>query len=715
MAFFVVIGNSKFNCNTSWAMVKTIVFRFCVSAVIVCALSACAVAAEEGLVARWRFDEGKGKAAVDSVSGKEDAILRKFWYLPGVSRTAVKFDGFTTRIVRKASDAPRLTDAFTIEAWVVPQAYPWNWCAIVNQEKEHKAGYFFGIDDIGHVGLHLAVDGKWYECTSEETIPFMEKWSHVAGTFDEDTGITVYIDGKVAARLPVKGTLTFAADVDLEIGRNHKKTLLNPTWLVRKGVNFPTSYSFDGIIDELKIYNRALSAGEIEQTYKASKPKRKPPLRWRKLPQLPAGGDRFGAVYCRLKFYPEWDALWRVGDHPDVVVTFDEGKYKMVFWRGTNYNMPLVTENGIWVGDQSAETGAIAGCAEHMSDKQCRFAHVRIIENHDARVVVHWRYALCDVLYNIADVDKVTDWGAWADEYYYIYPDGMAIRNFFVHGIGGFSITEPTVLNQPGEKAEDNISLDAVTIANMEGKTHTFSWEPWPGGGQFAKEVPNANICIVNLKSVAKACYVYEPRSKIIPYGGGVAELRPGYSHFPTWNHWPVSQWPSDGRYAIAPDRVSSSAITSPRVPEPRTSKGSITRTGQFIMGLSDKPIEHLLVVARSWLEAPKLKILSKAYTNEGYSRAQRAYVLSKDVSGGSKALRFEIAANTESPVFNPVFVLKNWGEADTRLRIDGKKASLGKDFRTGLRHTLEGSDLIVWIKVEAAIPVKISLSPVAD
>jgi hypothetical protein len=49
------------------------------------------------LVARWRFDEGKGKAAVDSVSGKEDAILRRFWYLPGVSGTAVKFDGFTIR------------------------------------------------------------------------------------------------------------------------------------------------------------------------------------------------------------------------------------------------------------------------------------------------------------------------------------------------------------------------------------------------------------------------------------------------------------------------------------------------------------------------------------------------------------------------------------------------------------------------------------------
>jgi hypothetical protein len=717
-------------------MRKEIFFVFFLSAVMMCFFSPLILAADEGLVALWKFDEGRGRAVIDSVSGKEDAILRNFKYFPGVSGTAVKFDGFTSRIVRKAVDAPGLRDGFTVEAWVAPQAYPWNWCAIVNQEKEHKAGYFFGIDEIGHVGLHLAVNGKWYECTSEETIPFMEKWSHVAGTFDKDTGIIVYIDGKVAGSVSVnpvrnfitgdntvrkgevsngvKGTLTFADDVDLQIGRNHKKTLLNPTWLVRKGVNFPTSYSFDGLIDELKIYKRALSAHEIEQAYRVSKPKGKPAFKWRKLPELPVGGDRFGAVYCRLKFYPEWDALWRVGDHPDVVVTFDEGKYKMVFWRGTNYNMNLVTENGKWVGDQSAETGAIAGCAEHMSDKQCRFAHVRIIENHDARVVVHWRYALCDVLYNIADVDEITDWGAWADEYYYIYPDGLAIRNFFVHGISGFSITEPTVLNQPGEKAEDNISLDAVTIANMEGKIHTFSWEPWPGGGQFAKEVPNANICIVNLKSMAKACYVYEPRSKITPYGWA-AELRPEYSHFPTWNHWPVSQAPSDGRYAIAPDRVSSSAITSPRVPEPRVSKGSITRTGRFIMGLSDKPIEHLLGVARSWLQSPEVKIVGGAFSYEGYSRNERAYILSKKVSGKSEALRFEIAANGESPVFNPAFVVKEWGEADAKLRINGKKIEQGKNFRVGLRRRLGGSDLIVWINTKSTEPVTIALIPVTN
>jgi len=675
----------------------------------------CVFAADDGLAAWWRFDEGKGKAALDSTSRNEDSISGNFRYIEGVSGSAIKFDGFTTRVVRKAPDAPRLTDSFTIEAWLAPQAYPWNWCAIVNHEKDHKAGYFFGIDQVGHVGLHLAVNGKWHECTSQDTIPFMEKWSHIVGTFSKDEGITVYIDGKAAASLPVKGKLTFAADMELQIGRNHKKTLLDATALVRPGVNFPTSYSFDGVIDEVKIYNRRLTEEEVAKDYHAGKPKGPPPLKWRKLPQLPAGGDRFGAVYCRLKFCEEWDALWRVSNHPDVVVTFDEGRYKMVFWRGTNYNMNLVTENGKWVGDQSAEGGGPAGCAEHMSDKQCRFAHVRVIENHDARVVVHWRYAIVDVMYNNGAIDPDTGWGAWADEYYYIYPDGIAIRNFFVHGMSGFSVTEPTVLNSPGEKAEDNIDLAAVSLANVEGETRTYTWETWPGDdrGRFKNAVPNANICIVNLKSRFKPCYVYEPRSRITPYGWA-PELRPEYSHFPTWNHWPVSQAPSDGRYALAPDRVSSSAITSPRVPEPRTYPGSITRTGRFIMGLSDKPIEQLITVAHSWLRPPELRVVSKGFGSEGYSRDQRAFLLSKQVPGAAN-LEFGLAASEQSPVVNPAFVVKGWGEADVTLKINGQYVKRGRNFRFGRRHTLESSDLIVWLFAESVRPIRISLSPAAD
>ncbi|MHC4572633.1 MAG: LamG domain-containing protein [Planctomycetota bacterium] len=671
-------------------------------------------AADEHLAAWWKFDEGGGRTALDSISGNCDAIKGNFRHIEGVSGSGIKCDGFTTRIVREAEDAPRLADALTIEVWVAPQAYPRNWCAIVDQEREHKAGYFFGIDAFGRVALHLAIDGKWYECTSEKGISYMEKWSHIAGTFHKDRGIVPYIDGEAAGESAVRGRLTFADDTDLQIGRNHKETKMNRELLVRPRVNFPISYSFDGVIDELKIYDRALSAEQIKQAYHVAKPEGGPPLKWRKLPEVASGPSRFGAVYCKLKFYPEWDALWRVHDHPDIVVSFDEGSYKMVFWRGTNYNMNLVTEDGKWVGDQSAEEGGggTIGCCEHMSDKQCRYAHVRIIENHDARVVVHWRYALCDVLYKIARQDRLTGWGAWADEYYCIYPDGVAVRYFQVHGVNGCSITEPAALNNPGEKAEYNLHVEAVTTANTEGEIRSHSWDPWPSSGRtrapFTNALPNANISVVNFKSVSKPYYIYEAGTSIIPYGGGAKELRKEYSKFPTWNHWPTSLDPSDGHYPVVPDRVTSSAVTSPEPPMKQRPDGSVE--GRFIMGLTDKPIEQLAPLARSWLEPPKL--VSKGFRSEGYSRDQRAYVWVKETRQEVN-LDFVLAASERSPMVNPAFVIRKWGQVDALLKIDGKRIKRGRDFRSGHRHTVEGSDLIVWMRTESTNPVRISVSPV--
>ncbi|MCK4560396.1 MAG: hypothetical protein KAV45_11490 [Calditrichia bacterium] len=130
------------------------------------------------------------------------------------------------------------------------------------------------------------------------------------------------------------------------------------------------------------------------------------------LPLLPTGPqiqDDFGAYYTKLKYYPEWDKDWRVGPYADVVVRFDIAPFQFIFWRGTNYIPHWVTENNIWYNNEFTETWETIGSSEPMSDKQCRYSHVRIIENNRARVVVHWRYALNDVNYWIAWLDLKSD------------------------------------------------------------------------------------------------------------------------------------------------------------------------------------------------------------------------------------------------------------------------------------------------------------------
>jgi hypothetical protein len=667
---------------------------------------------DQGLVAWWKFDEGKGRQALDNVGHVQDKVLNNYEWVGGVSSSALKFDGFTTVVTREAQRVPRIEGNFSIEAWVAIQAYPWNWVAIVDQEKDQQAGYFFGIDSEGRLGLQLAVWGSWEECTSEVRVPLRE-WSHVAGTYDPASGIRLYVNGKSAGKLPVLGKITPAEDTGLQIGRSFK--MLPPTALVREFVKFPASYSLDGILDELKIYNRTLSPEEVASAYTANKSAAPLALAARAWPPIPEGPKRFRAAYCQLKLYPEWDALWRTGPYSDVVVRFEDEPYKYVFWRGTNFEENLVTENGIWVGDQSFESGTRYGCAEHMSDKKNLHNYITVIENTDARVVLHWRYGLVDVVGNFSNVDPLTGWGDWADEYFYIYPDGVAVRHGTIHGTDeGYSFTEPTLLLEPGKKAEDYISLDAATIANMKGESRTYSWDPTCPPYPFPDQPAGANIAELNLKSIYKPFFIYQPGTMLGPYGNP-HEARLEYSRFPTWNHWPVSQAPSDGRYALFPDRFASAAIMSPDPNKAWVEGPGSTKSTYFLFGLTKQPAGELATLARSWLQAPKLKIFGKSFTSEGYVTAQRAYVLEHGQEAKRSVLDFEIEASDDSPVVNPAFVIKGWGDVGATLKINGKAIARGKDFRWGHVYRLEGSDLVVWLRQESSRPVRVSLTPSRD
>jgi hypothetical protein len=59
----------------------------------------------------------------------------------------------------------------------------------------------------------------------------------------------------------------------------------------------------------------------------------------------------------------------------------------------------------------------------------------------------------------------------------------------------------------------------------------------------------------------------------------------------------------------------------------------------------------------------------------------------------------------------DPVFIIKSWGEEDAAIRIDGRSVAWGGNARRGHENTLEGTDLVVWMKLEADTPVRVQLS----
>ncbi|UCE40086.1 MAG: LamG domain-containing protein [Candidatus Aminicenantes bacterium] len=682
---------------------------------------------EQDLVSWWKFEHSREGKTLDSIGQIEDDITGNFKHVPGVQGNALKLDGFTTVVTREASKSPRLSGAFSIEAWIAIAAYPWNWCPVVAQEKEGEAGYFFGIGPQGEVGFHAAVNREWKNCISEARIP-LRKWTHVCAVYDTDSGIKLYVNGEISGELLVKGRITPAFDRDLLIGMNREKK--KPSHAVPPGAGtLPSWFSLDGILDEVKIFKRELSPFEVINSYSVKQPSAFPDIPPRVMPSGPPGPGRFGAYYTRLRYYEEWDALWPVSDHPDVIVQFDDSPVRVVFWRGLRYSPAWITENGLWLADQSGESGNDEGCVEHMQDIHCLYSHVRIIENTPARAVVHWRYAPVSSRNNLWTVEDRTGWAWWIDEYYTFYPDGTGIRKVLWrqpesgHELPWLQIQETSVLCHPGQNAGDVLKHEALTLLNLEGFSHTYSWPDdetvdtrerrnLPRDPSIVRDLrpDNPVIQVINMRAKAKPFVIFEPGNRPVVY---VGRVRSKVINFPAYNHWPVCQVHSDGRFVQAADRATSFSI-SYNQPRRHLGAGS-NRWVVMFYGATLGGASELLPLAKSWIRPPELKVVQGDASSSGYDISQRAYIVHCVPESHPAMMELEFLASSESPLVNACLVVKGWEEYGTEVLLEGRRLIPGRDFRIGTVRVIDGTDLLLWLKKTSTIPVRMILTKKID
>jgi len=203
----------------------------------------------------------------------------------GDPKGAFLFDG-RRRLVR-IEDSPKLDtdEAFAVSAWIRPRAYvdaagrasgilyKWYSCPWQGQPGKGDYGVFLGGD--GRLCFQVANTDKEFisdAVASESAIP-TNVWSHVAATFDQGA-MKLYINGhlarsKVSERVKVTSREEYTHDC------------------VTFGGLWDGDSSFNGAIDEVRIYNRALYRGEIRRlastklTSRAwERPERELSLRW---------------------------------------------------------------------------------------------------------------------------------------------------------------------------------------------------------------------------------------------------------------------------------------------------------------------------------------------------------------------------------------------------------------------------------------------------
>lgn len=198
----------------------------------------------------WRFDETSGLTAQDSSNyGNHGTLINgPVWTGDG----KLLFDGVDDYVEVPDSDSLDLDNDITISAWVYLNTYIEDWPKIVI--KPHSAYdepwemYCIDLSHFGRYPRFLVTDGVaggGLALAYDDTIILsLNQWYHIAGTYDGSM-ISLYLDGQ----------LLDSRSSTISIGTN--------TMPVSIGGRLGTNNSFDGQIDEVRMYNRSLTEEEV--------------------------------------------------------------------------------------------------------------------------------------------------------------------------------------------------------------------------------------------------------------------------------------------------------------------------------------------------------------------------------------------------------------------------------------------------------------------
>jgi hypothetical protein len=197
-----------------------------------------------GLVAAYGFNETSGVQVADA-SGQSNTgtISNATHTTTGKFGGALSFNGTSAWVTVADAASLKLTNGMTIEAWVNPTTGS-GWRAVVLKETSNGLAYaLYSANNAsrpeGYVHTNADIGDAGTAAVALNT------WTHLAVTFDGST-LRMFVNGVQVSSASVTGSMG-ASTGPLRIGGDS-------VW----------GEYFKGQIDEVRIYNRALSPGEIQ-------------------------------------------------------------------------------------------------------------------------------------------------------------------------------------------------------------------------------------------------------------------------------------------------------------------------------------------------------------------------------------------------------------------------------------------------------------------
>ncbi|WP_320042293.1 LamG-like jellyroll fold domain-containing protein [uncultured Desulfobacter sp.] len=205
---------------------------------------------DTGLIGHWKFDEESGTVAEDSSAYANDGVLSggssfstddPAPMTTGDNPGALSVDGSTGTVTIPNCAVNQLTSNFTLMGWIKTDTASGYQFLIATDRTNSSNGWSFGLF---YKRLLIYAHGTGYYYLAKDVIT-AGQWNHIAAVMDEENNVSFYLNGVLAGEVAGSGALTADTDDNLLIGSD-------------TGDRF-----FDGMIDDVRVYNRALSASEI--------------------------------------------------------------------------------------------------------------------------------------------------------------------------------------------------------------------------------------------------------------------------------------------------------------------------------------------------------------------------------------------------------------------------------------------------------------------
>ncbi|MCK4624992.1 MAG: carboxypeptidase regulatory-like domain-containing protein, partial [Phycisphaerae bacterium] len=224
-------------------------------------LASCSAGQGKGLVACWKFEEGKGDKLLDSSGHGNHGTIHGAMWTKGRVGGGLRFDGVDDYVtVPKSTSLNSISKEITLTCWIktplagrytILERWPCDHsnqrCLALDADSEGKLVHF-ALSPTG-------VTGTWHSFT--DIIP-VNKWVHIAATFNGKV-MRIYVNGRPDPSPSVlENPLIHPSTADLSIG----------AW--KSGDKW--GGFFKGSMDEIKVYSRALTHKEILENYKAGSP-----------------------------------------------------------------------------------------------------------------------------------------------------------------------------------------------------------------------------------------------------------------------------------------------------------------------------------------------------------------------------------------------------------------------------------------------------------